>query len=119
VRSGPTDHLVVHTLGVRYILAFYPMETTQVLSRISTFSAACLFAALISVPTDANAQSSRVRAACTADAKRLCSQYSPGSTEMRSCMQARGRSLSQGCVAALEADGLVPRGTLARYRSRN
>jgi hypothetical protein len=95
------------------------METTQVLSRFTSLSAACLIAMSALAAPDANAQSARVRNACTADAKRLCPQYSPGSGEMRSCMEARGRSLSHGCLNALEAEGIIPRGTIQRYRSRS
>ena len=95
------------------------METTHVLSRLTSISAACLIALTALATTDASAQSARVRTACSADAKRLCPQYTPGSSEMRYCMETRGRSLSHGCILALEADGIVPRGTLQRYRSRS
>lgn len=80
---------------------------------------ACLVAFSSLMTYQAHAQSPRVRAACTGDAKRLCPQYTAGSSEMRSCMEARGRSLSHGCILALEADGIIARGTLQRYRGRS
>ncbi len=89
------------------------------LSRLVSISTAGLIALSALAATAANAQSSRVRTACTADAKRLCPQYAAGSSEMRYCMESRGRSLSHGCILALEAEGIVPRGTLQRYRSRS
>jgi hypothetical protein len=55
-----------------------------------------------------------VRVACTADAKRLCPAYRLGSPEMRTCMEAKGRLLSRGCVHALEDAGIAPRGYLGR-----
>lgn len=64
--------------------------------------------------TVADAQSARVRNACNADARRLCPQYKLDSSELRYCMESRGRSLSHGCVRALEDEGIISRGTLAR-----
>jgi hypothetical protein len=90
-----------------------------VLSRLTSFSAACLIGLSAFAASDAKAQSARVRTACTADAKRLCPQYKAGGSELRYCMEARGRSLSQGCVFALEAEGIIPRGTYSRGRSRS
>ena len=63
------------------------------------------------------AQSAKVKNACNADARRLCPQYKLGSSEMRYCMESRGRSLSHGCISALEDEGIVSRGTLARNKS--
>ncbi len=56
----------------------------------------------------------RVRAACAADAKRLCPKDKLGSSEMRYCMEAKGRSLSSGCVRVLEDEGTIPRGHFRR-----
>lgn len=58
--------------------------------------------------------SPRVRAACTADAERLCPRQKLGSPEMRYCMESRARSLSSTCVRALEDEGIVPRGMFRR-----
>ena len=60
------------------------------------------------------AQSAKVKNACNADARRLCPQYKLDSSELRYCMESRGRSLSHGCVRALEDEGVISRGTLAR-----
>ena len=67
--------------------------------------------------TPATAQSAKVKNACNADARRLCPQYKLDSSELRYCMESRGRSLSHGCVSALEDAGIVSRGTLARGKS--
>jgi hypothetical protein len=85
-----------------------------VLSRLLSLSTATMIVFAGVTASEANAQSARVRNACTADARRLCPQYSSGSSEMRYCMEARGRSLSHGCMSALEAEGIIPRGTLAK-----
>ena len=90
------------------------------LSRLIKVSAA--IAGIVAIAgvsiAEANAQSARVRNACTADARRLCPQYKAGTSELRYCMESRGRSLSHGCVMALEDEGIVPRGTLLRERAR-
>jgi hypothetical protein len=69
---------------------------------------------LTSAPALAEPSSRRVRLACTGDAQRLCPKQKAGSEEMRYCMEAKARSLSSGCVRALEDDGIVPRGYLKR-----
>jgi hypothetical protein len=65
-------------------------------------------------PASAQDVSKRSRQACSGDAKRLCPQQKYGTEEMRYCMEAKGRSLSRGCVAALEDDGTIPRGHFRR-----
>lgn len=64
-----------------------------------------------------DAQSPKVKNACNADARRLCPQYKLDSSELRYCMESRGRSLSHGCISALEDAGIVSRGTLTRGKS--
>jgi hypothetical protein len=61
-------------------------------------------------PAQAEQSSRRVRQACSSDAKRLCPREKSDSSEMRYCMEAKGRQLSRNCVRALEDDGIVPRG---------
>lgn len=91
----------------------------MILTRASRFLMAAGIAATI-VPIAAprvQAQESfpkEVRIGCAADAKRLCPAYRLGSPEMRTCMEAKGRLLSRGCVRALEDTGLAPRGFLGR-----
>lgn len=78
-------------------------------------SALALIAAVAFSSTEAAAQfSPRVRNNCTGDAQRLCPKHKLGTAEMRYCMEAKARSLSSGCVRALEDDGIVPRGALRR-----
>jgi hypothetical protein len=81
-----------------------------------TRSAIVFATAFVCLTTVASAESysSRVRNACTGDAQRLCPKQKLGSSEMRYCMEARARSLSSGCVRALEDDGQIPRGFLRR-----
>jgi hypothetical protein len=62
----------------------------------------------------AQAYSSRVNAACENDYYRFCSAYAVGSTSLNACMEASRRSLTQRCVDALVAEGLVPRKYLTR-----
>lgn len=85
------------------------------MSRHVLIATAMLLAA--GIATTATAQSAKVKNACNADARRLCPQYKLDSSELRYCMESRGRSLSHGCVAALEDAGIISRGTLARNKS--
>lgn len=87
--------------------------------RLASFVVAALLLVSVASGMDAYAQSARVRTACTADAKRLCPKYKANSPELRYCMESRGRSLSRGCILALEDDGIVPRGTYSRGKSGN
>lgn len=84
-------------------------------SRSAAFSILTL-AAGISMAGNAFAVSLRVQIACAADYYAHCSAYSPGSTEVRSCMRAVGNSLSKRCVDALVADGEVSAKEVARRR---
>ena len=55
------------------------------------------------------AYSDRVNASCQNDYYSFCSQHPVGSTTLRRCMEANGRSLSQRCVNALVDAGEIPR----------
>lgn len=79
--------------------------------------AAALALMTMGFSSSVDAQSAKVKNACNADARRLCPQYKLDSSELRYCMKSRGRSLSHGCVSALEDAGIVSRGTLARGKS--
>jgi hypothetical protein len=68
----------------------------------------------LSAPVQAEESTRRVRIACTGDARRLCPQHKLGSSEMRYCMEAKGRQLSRTCVTALEDEGIAPRGYFRR-----
>jgi hypothetical protein len=76
-------------------------------------SASCLVALALFggslVISSTAAHADRVRDACASDYHRFCSQYSPGSSQTRACMQANGRSLSGSCVNALIDAGVIPR----------
>jgi hypothetical protein len=96
-----------------------PSKETSPVSRhvfLSAISASALLM-VVGLGATADAQSARVRNACNADARRLCPQYKLDSSELRYCMESRGRSLSHGCIRALEDEGIISRGTLARGKS--
>ena len=61
-------------------------------------------------------QADRLRNACSGDYHRFCGQYRPNSSQMRACMQANGRALSNGCINALVDAGIVDRARIARSR---
>jgi hypothetical protein len=65
------------------------------------------FAALLS--TSAAAYSDRVQNSCKNDYLSFCSAHPVGSTGMRRCMEANGKSLSPKCVSALADAGDIPR----------
>jgi hypothetical protein len=54
----------------------------------------------------AGAQGSEaVRAACTQDAMRLCSDVIPDVPKITACMRAKSAQVSQGCKVAMRAEG--------------
>lgn len=55
------------------------------------------------------AYSDKVEASCTDDYFKYCSSHEAGSTAMRRCMEANGKSLSRKCINALVDSGEVPR----------
>lgn len=65
-------------------------------------------AALVAA-TPADAQSARVRSACSSDYHTFCPSYAVGSTQLRSCMRSAGKRLSKACVDALVDSGEVSR----------
>jgi hypothetical protein len=76
------------------------------------FTARFAVAATIALATFASANSAqavglRTKMACAGDYFKHCSQYSPGSQEVRQCFRSVGAGLSKGCVQALVADGEV------------
>ena len=66
--------------------------------------AICATAALIN---QASAAGASVERACASDYFSYCSQHSPDSPAVRSCMRSNGSRLSQRCVNALVAAGEV------------
>ncbi|MGD9669006.1 MAG: hypothetical protein AB7U75_08090 [Hyphomicrobiaceae bacterium] len=58
--------------------------------------------------------SARVRRACKVDYNRFCPGYSLYGTELRRCMQAAGKGISQRCIRALVDAGEVPRSMLKK-----
>ena len=63
---------------------------------------------------NAFAVSLRVQIACAGDYYAHCSQFSPDSPQVRSCMRAVGAGLSKSCVSALVAAGEVSAAEVAR-----
>jgi hypothetical protein len=80
------------------------MMTTRFFPRACALA---VFAALLS--TSANAYSDRVQNNCKSDYLSYCSAHPVGSTGMRRCMEANGKSLSPRCLSALADAGEIPR----------
>ncbi|MBR2534670.1 MAG: hypothetical protein IKE66_01220 [Hyphomicrobium sp.] len=80
-------------------------------------TAALALGSFVAMPGDANALSLRVKLACAADYYKHCSAYSPGGSEVRSCMRAVGSGLSRSCVSALVAAGEVTQAEVDRRRA--
>ncbi len=95
--------------------AMTPLMT--VLTARAVLKTAIVLGALAATSLQANAFGFRTKMACAADYYAHCSAYSPGSTEVRSCMRAVGSGLSKGCVAALVADGEVSAAEVSKRRS--
>ncbi len=90
-----------------------PPVSPRALARSAT-KAALGLAALALFATQAGAVSARVQMACAGDYFAYCSQHSPDSPGVRTCMRANGLKLSMGCVNALIAAGEVSKQEVAR-----
>ncbi len=88
-----------------------------ILSSTAVLKAALVIGTLAATTFQANAVGMRTRMACAGDYFKHCSQYSPGSKEVRSCMRAVGAGLSKSCVSALIADGEVSQAEVNRRRA--
>ncbi len=89
------------------------LAVTAIAAR-NALAAACMMGAASLPVSQAHAISASVRLACAADYFSYCSQYSPGSSEVRQCMRANGTSLSKRCINALVAAGEVSADEVAR-----
>lgn len=78
---------------------------------------ALVLGTIATTTSEAGAVSLRVQMACASDYYAYCSQYSPGSSEVRQCMRANGLKLSSRCVNALIADGEVSQAEVNRRAS--
>lgn len=58
-----------------------------------------------------------VKLACASDYYAYCSQHSPSSPGVRSCMRANGANLSKRCVSALISAGEVSSDEVVRRRA--
>jgi hypothetical protein len=83
-------------------------------SLISLQAAALLFGGVTLAGSTADAASAKVRRACSSDVKRLCPKHKFDTPELRYCMEAKSRQISNKCVRALEDDGIIPRRGLRR-----
>ena len=88
-------------------------QTTQKTPR-AIFSSALALAAMTLMTGNAFAVSLRVQIACAGDYYAHCSQFSPDSPQVRTCMRAVGAGLSKTCVNALVAAGEVSAAEVAR-----
>ncbi len=66
---------------------------------------------------EASALDLGVKLACASDYYAYCSQHSPSSPGVRSCMRAAGPSLSKRCVSALISAGEVTSDEVVRRRA--
>ena len=74
----------------------------------STLLAATFLAAAAAGLPSANAASERVRAACTSDYLKFCSQYDPDGFQTVDCMKKNAARLSRVCKVAVQEDGAPP-----------
>ena len=88
-----------------------------ILTARAAFTAALVLGTLAATSIQANAVGLRTKMACASDYFAHCSQFSPGSSEVRQCMRAVGAGLSKGCVSALIADGEVSQSEVNRRRT--
>jgi hypothetical protein len=99
------------------------MLRSQNISR-KVLASALALAGMTLMTGNAFAVSLRVQIACAGDYYAHCSQFSPDSPQVRSCMRAVGAGLSKSCVSALVAAGEVSaaevasRGRAAQTASR-
>ena len=78
-------------------------------ARVRAGAAAIAAILLVAAAPAANAYSQQVNSACEGDYYRFCSAYAVESTQLRRCIEASRRSLTQRCIDALIAAGEVPR----------
>jgi hypothetical protein len=88
-----------------------------ILTARAAVTAALVLGTLAATSLQANAVGLRTKMACASDYFAHCSQFSPGSNEVRQCMRAVGAGLSKSCVTALIADGEVSQAEVNRRRS--
>jgi hypothetical protein len=65
-------------------------------------------AAVALTATSAQAISKKVERDCAGDYQNFCSQYAPGTAQLRDCFESNRKGLSQICVRALVDAGEVP-----------
>ena len=58
--------------------------------------------------TAALAFTKKVETDCAGDYQNFCSQYAPGTTQLRSCFESNRKGLSKICIRALVDAGEVP-----------
>jgi hypothetical protein len=78
--------------------------------RMPRLVAALALAAVTTVAVDeAMAFSRATEKACQSDYKRLCPSYQNDTADLRYCMEANARSISERCLRAAVNNGDVPR----------
>lgn len=82
-------------------------ETMTMRSHVATLALAAGLAAVLA--TSAGAYSDKIQNYCKDDYIEFCLAHPVGSTAMRRCMEANGKSLSKKCINALVDAGEVPR----------
>ena len=79
------------------------------LPAVCALTAGSVFAAI-----EVQAYPKAVTQKCRSDYKRLCPAYKAGSADMRACMSANHRAISNGCMNALVDAGEAPPGARRR-----
>lgn len=74
------------------------------LSPRSVLRAATILAATVASLVPAHAASERVRAACTSDYLKFCSQYDPDGYQTVNCMKKNASRISRACKVAVQED---------------
>jgi hypothetical protein len=64
-----------------------------------------LIAAVVAYAGVASAQTAQERAACSADAKKLCANVAPGGGRLLDCLGQQKSKVSAACQKVLEAHG--------------
>jgi hypothetical protein len=85
-------------------------------TRNYAFACVAAAASILAAASAANAYSAKVRKACAGDYQNFCSQYAPGSNELRRCFESNRKGLTHRCISALIDAGEVPAKYLRRRR---
>lgn len=75
--------------------------------KFATSTLAAVAATLVIASAPAFAYSEDVQKKCQDDYLKLCSEFPPGSADMRKCMEKKGKQVSDRCINALVDAGEI------------